>query len=152
VKKKVVPKNVFLTRYFSYICFHAYRSTTTLCSKKEKDLLGKVQYFANQLQQYRFDSQNSLVAAKEASEKKEKQLKDEIRGLRTKVEELEGEYSKAKTFTETLIKQRDECGCFRIFGVCMFARSEEEEESCNGHVHEAAPVGGAEALWPSHSA
>lgn len=48
------------------------------------------------------------MAAKDASAKKEKELKEEIRALRLKVEELEGEYSKAKTFTETLIKQRDD--------------------------------------------
>lgn len=69
--------------------------------------MGKVQYFSNQLQQYRFDSQKSLTAAKEASEKKEAQLKEEIRTLRLKVEELEGEYSKARAFTEELIAKRD---------------------------------------------
>ena len=77
-------------------------------SKKEKDLLGKVQYFANQLEQYRFDSQNSLLAAKEVSDKKETQLQEEIKGLRVKVDELEGEYSKAKSLTDKLKTQRDD--------------------------------------------
>ena len=48
------------------------------------------------------------MAAKDASTKKEKELKEEIRTLRLKVEELEGEYSKAKAFTETLLQQRDD--------------------------------------------
>jgi len=83
-------------------------STTYFRSKKEKDLLGKVQYFANQLQQYRFDSQKSLSAAKDASLKQEAALKEEIRSLRLKVDELEGEYSKAKAFTELLIAQKND--------------------------------------------
>lgn len=76
--------------------------------KKEKDLLRKVKDFASQLEQYRFDSQQSLLTAKWASEKKEAGLREEIRTLRLKVEELEGEYSKAKEFTETLIAQRND--------------------------------------------
>jgi len=88
-----------------YSCFH---SNQNIRSKKEKDLLGKVQYFANQLEQYRFDSQNSLLAAKEVSDKKETQLQEEIKGLRVKVDELEGEYSKAKSLTDKLKTQRDD--------------------------------------------
>lgn len=47
------------------------------------------------------------MTAKDASAKKETELLEEIRTLRLKVEELEGEYSKAKAFTETLVEQRD---------------------------------------------
>ena len=77
-------------------------------SQKEKDLLEKVQFFANQLEQYRFDSQKALFAAKDSSKNKELQLKEEIRELRRRVNELDWERNKSKETTQKVTAQRDE--------------------------------------------
>lgn len=78
-----------------------------LCSKKEKDLLQKVQSFANQLQQYRFDSENSLTETKENAKKQEQQLQKEISSLQKQIEELEFKYNQAKTSEKELMTKKD---------------------------------------------
>ena len=70
-------------------------------------MLERVQFFANQLEQYRFDSQKALFAARESSKKKEIQLKEEIRTLRQRVEDLDWEQSQSKEKSRTLRRERD---------------------------------------------
>ncbi|CAB9521374.1 expressed unknown protein [Seminavis robusta] len=74
--------------------------------QREKDLLEKIQYFANQLQQYRFDAQKTLLAAKEASSNKERKLDQEIRTYQFKLASLQEDYRKAQSLAGRLKGER----------------------------------------------
>lgn len=83
------------------------QNITETVGKREKSLLEKVQFFANQLEEYRFDSQKALFAAQESSKTKELQFKEEIRTLKERVEQLDWENKQSREKTRTLRYERD---------------------------------------------